>query len=83
MRNEKYTPDMKRGYREKKERKAIERVPRCVEMEDLDGTFEHVIFRVEHVVMTYQEERDFYTRLQADACRKWLQKYAPESEYAK
>jgi len=68
----------------KTELNAIKRVPECVEMEGLDGTFDHVIFRVEHVVMIFREEGEdeFYSRKEANACLRWLRKYAPQSEYA-
>jgi hypothetical protein len=67
------------------EEKAVEAVPECVDLEQLDGTFEHVVFRVEHVVMIFREEGEdeFYSRKEANACFRWLKKYAPESEYAK
>jgi hypothetical protein len=62
--------------------KALRKVPRCVELEDLDGTWEHVVFRVEHVVMLRSEGEDFYTRREAEACRRWLAKHAASSKFA-
>ena len=62
--------------------KAFRQVPRCVELEDLDGTWEHVVFRVEHVVSLRSEGEDFYTRREAEACRRWLAKHATGSKLA-
>lgn len=63
---------------------AMKHIPECVELEDLDkvSTWQHVIYRVEHVVDVYEEGNDFYTRPEAVACRNWLAEYAPNSEYA-
>ena len=63
--------------------KALAKVPACVELEQLDGTWEHVIYRVEHPVCIRSEGEDTYTRREALSCQRWLQKYAPQSEYAK
>lgn len=65
------------------QKKAVDAVPSCVELEDMDGTFEHVVFRVEHVVIIYLEGEDFYTRREASSCARWLKKHAPKSQYAK
>jgi hypothetical protein len=62
--------------------KAFRQVPRCVELEDLDGTWEHVVFRVEHVVSLRSEGEEFYTRREAEACRKWLAKHAASSKFS-
>lgn len=67
----------------KDQKKAMASVPSCVELEDMDGTWEHVVFRVEHPVWIRSEGGDFYTKREALQCQRWLQKYAPESEYAK
>jgi hypothetical protein len=64
------------------ELQALKEVPDCVEMEGLDGTFEHVVFRVEHVVLIFEEGENWYTKLEASRCKKWLKKFAPESKYA-
>ncbi len=65
--------------------KAVDKVPDCVELEDLDDdTWNHVVFRVEHVVDVFQGDgEDFYTKREAKACQRWLKKHAPESEYSK
>lgn len=65
--------------------KAVAKVPECVELEQLDAkdTFSHVIFRVEHVVEIFAADgEDVYSRREANACRRWLKKFAPASEYA-
>lgn len=62
--------------------KAVEAVPGCVELDGVDGTFEHVVFRVEHVVSLRSEGEDFYSLLEAKACQRWLRKYAPGSDFA-
>ena len=62
--------------------KALRKVPRCVELEELDGTWEHVVYRVEHVVLLRSEGEEFYTRREAEACRKWLAKHATGSKLA-
>lgn len=61
---------------------ALRKVPCCVELEDMDGTWEHVVYRVEHPVILRMQGENFYTRREAVSCRKWLEKYAPESQYA-
>jgi len=63
--------------------KALSKVPDCVGLEDMDGTWEHVVYRVEHPVMLRMEGEDFYTKREATSCRQWLEKFAPQSEYAK
>lgn len=63
--------------------KAMNKVPDCVELEDMDGTWEHVVYRVEHPVIIRIEGEDFYTKREAISCRKWLENYAPNSKYAK
>ena len=65
--------------------KAFAKVPECVELEQLDAkeTFQHVIFRVEHVVEIFRVDGDdVYSRREANACRRWLKKFASCSEYA-
>lgn len=61
---------------------AIKKVPNCVELDGVDGTWEHVVFRVEHPVIIRSEGEDFYTQREANQCRRWLGKYAPGSKYA-
>lgn len=62
---------------------AVKTVPACVDLDQLDGTWEHIVFRVEHPVMLFKEGEDTYSRREANSCRKWLKKYAPESPYSK
>ena len=60
-----------------KQKKALAKVPDCVDLDGLDGTFEHVVFRVEHVVDVFRDEgEDIYTAKEANACQKWLRMYA-------
>ena len=66
----------------RQEQKAIDSVPSCVDLEQLDGTFAHVVHRVEHVVDLAVEGEDSYTRREARACRAWLAKHAPMSPYS-
>ena len=49
-----------------------------------DGDLQHLIFRVEHVVDIRQDEgsESCYTAAEARACRNWLRKWAPKSQYA-
>lgn len=64
---------------------ALKRVPACVETDDVaDGDLQHLIFRVEHVVDIRQDEgsESCYTAAEARACRNWLRKWAPKSQYA-
>ena len=61
---------------------AMKKVPSCVELDQLDGTWEHVVFRVEHPVCIRSEGEDFYTLREARSCQRWLKKHAPQSEYA-
>lgn len=61
---------------------AIKKIPSCVELDEIDGTWEHYVYRVEHPVCLRTEGENTYTRREAIACQKWLRKYAPESEYA-
>ena len=64
---------------------ALKRVPACVETDDVaDGDLRHLIFRVEHVVDIRQDEGSeaVYTAAEARACRNWLRKWAPKSQYA-
>lgn len=65
------------------QKKAFKRVPSCVGLDGWDGTWEHIVFNVEHPVCMYLEGEDTYTKREARYCQKWLLKYAPESEYAK
>ena len=65
-----------------KQKEAVRRVPRCVDMEHMDGTWEHVVFRVEHPVDVRSEGEDLYTLREARNCQRWLRQYAPESPYA-
>ena len=66
----------------RQEQRAIDRVPSCVDLDQLDGGFAHVVHRVEHVVDLVLEGEDFYTRRDARACISWLAKHAPMSPYA-
>lgn len=63
------------------EQKAIDKVPGCVDLDQLDGTFQHVVFRVEHVVQMCIEGQDSYTRAEGRQCIRWLNRYASDSEY--
>lgn len=64
--------------------RALDTVPFCVDTEGIeDGDMDHLIFRVEHPVCLRQEGEDFYTAAEARKCRKWLRKWAPQSEYAR
>jgi hypothetical protein len=63
---------------------ALKRVPACVECDDVaDGDMDHLIFRVEHVVDIRQDEgsESIYSAAEARACRNWLKRFAPRSEY--
>jgi hypothetical protein len=62
--------------------KAVKSVPSCVDKSELDGTFEHVVFRVEHVVDLFLDGEDAYTKREARSCVSWLKKNAPHSDYA-
>ena len=62
--------------------KAIAKIHDCVELEQIDGTWEHYVFRVEHPVCLWLEGERFYTKRETRACLNWLKTYAPESEYA-
>jgi hypothetical protein len=64
--------------------RAARKIPRCVNVDCIDhiGTWSHVVFRVEHVVESRQVREDFYTQREANACKRWLAKYCPNSEYA-
>jgi hypothetical protein len=67
----------------KEQEQALQKVPSCVELDDMDGTWEHVVYRVEHPVILRMEGEDFYSKREAISCCKWLEKFAPESKYAK
>jgi uncharacterized protein with NRDE domain len=63
---------------------ALKRVPACVECDDVaDGDMDHLIYRVEHVVDIRQDEgsESIYSAAEARACRNWLKRFAPRSEY--
>lgn len=66
----------------KAEQKAVDNVPACVDLDQLDGTFSHVVFRVEHVVQMCIEGQDSYTQAEGRKCMRWLRRYAAWSEYA-
>ena len=63
---------------------ALKAVPACVECDDVaDGDMDHLIYRVEHVVDIRQDEgsESIYSAAEARACRNWLRRFAPQSEY--
>ena len=60
---------------------ALRKAPSCVEMDELDGTWEHVVYRIEHPVC--MQDDDSYTPDEVNECKKWLRKYAPSSKYAR
>jgi hypothetical protein len=60
---------------------ALLRIPDCVDVDDMDGTWENIVFRVENVVINYLK-RGIYTTQEATSCRSWLRRYAPGSMYA-
>jgi hypothetical protein len=66
----------------KEQAAALLKIPDCVEVDGMDGTWEHVIFRVENVVFFYIKG-GFYTTNEAASCRAWLRKYAPRSIWAR
>lgn len=67
----------------KEQNAAFKKIPACVDTDQLDGTWDHVVFRVEHPIIMFAENGEyFYTQREALACQKWLQKYASDSEYA-
>lgn len=61
---------------------AVKKLPSCVELEGADGTWEHVVYRAENPVINQIEGENFYTKREAKACQRWLQKFAPQSKYA-
>lgn len=67
----------------REQEKAVSKIHHCVELEQMDGTWEHYVFRVEHPVCIWLEGERYYTLRETRACLNWLKKYAPESEYAK
>ena len=63
---------------------ALKKVPACVECDDVEpGDMDHLIFRVEHVVDIRQDEgsESIYSAAEARACRAWLKRFAPRSQY--
>lgn len=68
----------------KEQQRAIEEIPFCVDLDqvDKDDWSQHV-FRVEHPVDLRSQGEDFYTLREAKACQRWLDKYAPESDYCR
>jgi hypothetical protein len=63
---------------------ALKAVPACVECDYVEpGDMDHLIYRVEHVVDIRQDEgsESIYSAAEARACRNWLKRFAPRSEY--
>ena len=52
---------------------AVYELPSCVATDQLDGTWDHLVFRVQRAINDYSSDGEKSN--QVDACRAWLVKY--------